>query len=101
MLGNASSSCVEMYRKDDSAPSISIGINYIDDWNKQRALLDTTLFSLGEETPDQVAAAAVATALLSEGTPGTGAANYGSSASSQQLEEQGTERRSGRNGGDE
>lgn len=90
-----------MYRHDDSTPSISIGVNYIDDWNKQRALLDTTLFSLGEETPDQVAAAAVATALLSESTPGTGAAKYDSSASRQQLEEQRTERRSGRNGRDE
>jgi hypothetical protein len=88
-------------RNDDSTPSISIGINYIDDWNKQRALLDTALFSLGEETPNQIAAAAVATALASESNPGMGTAEYYSSASSQQLQRPGTQQRSVANDRDE
>ena len=58
-------------------PSISIGINYVDDLNKQRALLDATLFSLGEENPDQVAAAAVATALGLESILGAAPGEYG------------------------
>ena len=49
----------------------------MDDLNKQRALLDATLFSLGEENPDQVAAAAVATALGLESILGAAPGEYG------------------------
>ena len=59
----------------EDAPSISIGANFIDDWNKWRASLDATLFSLGNESPDQIAAAAVAAALGSESSIETGAEN--------------------------
>ena len=63
--------CIRSNKED--APSISIGANFIDDWNKQRASLDATLFALGNETPDQMAAAAVAAALGGETSIGTGA----------------------------
>ena len=93
--------CAGLCRDNDSKPSISIGINYIDDWNKQRALLDTTLFSLGEDTPDQLAAAAVAKALVSESNPVMGAVEYDSLATSQQLKKPRTQPQPSRNGGNE
>jgi hypothetical protein len=51
---------------EESEPSLAIAVNYVDDWNRQRARLDATLVSLGGDEPANLAAAAVAAALADD-----------------------------------